>query len=51
MRKISQRKISQRLEAPPLDYSVKVHPKTNVTGGTLSEECRQLMQDFFRSKR
>ena len=27
------------------------HPKTNVTGGTLCEECRQLMQDFFRNRR
>jgi tRNA(Arg) A34 adenosine deaminase TadA len=23
----------------------------NVTGGILEEECRQLMQDFFREKR
>ena len=28
-----------------------LHPKTTVTGGTLEEECRQLMQDFFRQKR
>ena len=28
-----------------------LHPKANVTGGILEEECRQLMQDFFRSKR
>ena len=28
-----------------------LHPKTNVTGGTLSEECRQLMQDFFKERR
>jgi len=28
-----------------------LHPKANVTGGTLEEECRQLMQDFFRQKR
>jgi len=28
-----------------------LHPKTNVTGGTLCEECRQLMQDFFRNRR
>lgn len=28
-----------------------LHPKANVTGGTLEEECRQLMQEFFRSKR
>ena len=26
-------------------------PKTNVTGGILEEECRQLMQDFFRNRR
>ena len=28
-----------------------LHPKANVTGGILEEECRQLMQEFFRSKR
>ena len=28
-----------------------LHPKTNITGGILSEECRQLMQDFFRNRR
>jgi tRNA(adenine34) deaminase len=28
-----------------------LHPKANVTGGILEEECRQLMQDFFRKKR
>lgn len=28
-----------------------LHPKANVTGGILEEECRQLMQYFFRSKR
>ena len=28
-----------------------LHPKTNITGGILEEECRQLMQDFFRQKR
>ena len=28
-----------------------LHPKTTVTGGILEEECRQLMQDFFRSRR
>ena len=28
-----------------------LHPKTQTTGGILEEECRQLMQDFFRSKR
>ena len=28
-----------------------LHPKTNVTGGILEEECRQLMQDFFRKRR
>ena len=32
-------------------YSRALHPKTNITGGILSEECRQLMQDFFRAKR
>ena len=28
-----------------------MHPKSTVTGGILEDECRQLMQDFFRSKR
>ena len=28
-----------------------LHPKTNITGGILEEDCRQLMQDFFRQKR
>ena len=28
-----------------------LHPKCQVTGGVLEEECRQLMQDFFKSKR
>ncbi len=28
-----------------------LHPKANVIGGILEEECRRLMQDFFRSKR
>ena len=28
-----------------------LHPKTNVIGGILEKECRQLMQDFFREKR
>ena len=28
-----------------------MHPKATITGGILEEECRQLMQDFFRQKR
>jgi tRNA(adenine34) deaminase len=28
-----------------------LHPKATVKSGTLEEECRQLMQDFFRRKR
>ena len=28
-----------------------LHPKTTVTGGILEEECRRLIQDFFRSRR
>lgn len=28
-----------------------LHPKAVVTCGILEEECRQLMQDFFRQKR
>ncbi|MCI6208662.1 MAG: nucleoside deaminase [Prevotella sp.] len=27
------------------------HPKATVTRGVLEEECRQLMQDFFKEKR
>ncbi len=28
-----------------------LHPKTAVTSGVMQEECRMLMQDFFKSKR
>jgi tRNA(adenine34) deaminase len=28
-----------------------LHPKCRVTGGILEEECRQIMQDFFKQKR
>ncbi len=28
-----------------------LHPKATVTTGILEEECRRLMQDFFRNKR
>lgn len=28
-----------------------LHPKCTVTSGVLEDECRQLMQDFFRNKR
>jgi len=28
-----------------------LHPKATVTEGVLEEECRQLMQDFFRQRR
>lgn len=28
-----------------------IHPKTQVTAGVLEEECRMLMQDFFKQKR
>ena len=27
------------------------HPKAEVTGGVLEEECKQLMQEFFKQKR
>lgn len=34
------------------EYAPRVmHPKATVIGGVLEEECRELMQDFFRSKR
>ena len=28
-----------------------MHPKATIIGGILEEECRQLMQEFFRQKR
>ena len=28
-----------------------MHPKAECVGGVLEDECRQLMQDFFRQKR
>ena len=28
-----------------------LHPKAEIIGGILEDECRQLMQDFFRQKR
>ena len=28
-----------------------LHPKTSVTAGILEDECREMMQQFFRSKR
>ncbi len=28
-----------------------LHPRTNVTGGVLEEECRELMTNYFRQKR
>jgi len=28
-----------------------LHPRCAITGGILEEECRQLMQDFFKAKR
>ncbi len=28
-----------------------LHPKATVVGGVMEEECRQLMQDFFRERR
>jgi len=28
-----------------------LHPRTTITGGILEDECRQLMQDFFRQRR
>ena len=34
------------------DYAPRaLHARCTVTGGILEEECRQLMQDFFRQKR
>ena len=28
-----------------------LHPKTEIQGGVLQEDCARLMQDFFRNKR
>ena len=28
-----------------------MHPKATIVGGVLEEECRQLMQDFFKQRR
>jgi tRNA(adenine34) deaminase len=28
-----------------------LHPKCSVTAGVLEEECREMMQEFFRGKR
>ena len=28
-----------------------MHPKAEIVGGVLEDECRQLMQDFFQSRR
>ena len=34
------------------DYAPRaLHPKCTITGGILEDECRQLMQDFFKRKR
>ena len=34
------------------EYAPKaIHPKATITTGVLEEECRQLMQEFFRSRR
>lgn len=34
------------------EYAPRVlHPKTNVTSGVCEDECRQLMQQFFRDRR
>ncbi len=30
---------------------VVIHPRTQIKGGVLAEECGDLMKDFFRSKR
>lgn len=28
-----------------------IHPKTSVKGGVMEDECKKLMQDFFKQKR
>ena len=42
----SDTKRGYRLYAPDV-----LHPKTEVTGGILTEECRELMQRFFKERR
>ena len=42
----SDTKRGYRLYAPDM-----LHPKTEVTGGILAEECRELMQRFFKERR
>ncbi len=42
----SDEKRGYRLYAPNA-----LHPKTTVTSGVLEEECRKLMQQFFKAKR
>ena len=42
----SDTKRGYRLYAPDV-----LHPKTEVTGGILAEECRELMQRFFKERR
>lgn len=32
-------------------YEKIYHPKTEIIGGILEDECKQLIQEFFRSKR
>lgn len=34
-----------------INYKTKLHPKTQVTGGVLKEECSKLIQRFFIEKR
>lgn len=37
--------------AGPLTAPALLHPRTQVTAGVMEDECRQLMQQFFRNKR
>ena len=36
---------------PPTGAASPLHPKATVTSGVLADECRALMQSFFRSRR
>lgn len=36
---------------PPTGASSPLHPRTQVTAGVLEDECRELMQAFFKARR
>ncbi len=40
-----------RIAEQSADHTGFIHPKTEIVGGVLEEECAQLLKDFFASKR